>query len=104
MRETGKLTTLKVNRITEPGRYGDGGGLWLQVSATGTKAWIFRFKFLGRPTHMGLGPLADVGLADARARARAARVALLDGIDPLAEKRQRRDAARSEASKLVTFK
>lgn len=104
MRETGKLTTLKINRITEPGRYGDGGGLWLQVSATGTKAWIFRFKFLGRPTHMGLGPLSDVGLADARARARAARVALLDGIDPLAEKRQRRDAARSEASKLVTFK
>jgi integrase len=104
MRETGKLTTLKVNRITEPGRYGDGGGLWLQVSPTGTKAWIFRYKFLGRQTHMGLGPLADIGLSDARGRARAARVALLDGIDPLAQKRDRRAVARAEVAKLVTFK
>lgn len=31
-------------------------------------------------------------------------MALLDGIDPLADKRQRRAAVRSEAAKLVTFK
>jgi integrase len=104
LREVGKLTALRVSKIGEPGRYGDGGGLWLQVSPLGTKAWIFRYKFLGRQTHMGLGPLADISLADARARARAARVALLDGIDPLAEKRQRRATARSEAAKLITFK
>ena len=35
-----KLTALAVNRAKEPGYYGDGGGLYLQVSKTGNKSWI----------------------------------------------------------------
>lgn len=32
----GKLTTLKIRGLTEPGRYPDGDGLMLYVSPTGT--------------------------------------------------------------------
>jgi hypothetical protein len=35
---TGKLTALKVAREKQPGLYGDGGGLYLQVTARGSKS------------------------------------------------------------------
>jgi hypothetical protein len=42
------LTALAVERTKWRGYYGDGGGLFLQVSAGGAKSWIFRFKADGR--------------------------------------------------------
>jgi hypothetical protein len=41
----------------EPGRYADGGGLYLQVGPTGGRAWLFRFTLNGKSREMGLGPL-----------------------------------------------
>jgi Arm DNA-binding domain len=40
---TGKLKALNVAREKRPGLYGDGGGLYLQVMASGSKSWIFRY-------------------------------------------------------------
>jgi hypothetical protein len=40
----GKLTALSVQRTNQPGRYGDGDGLYLQVGPTGTKSWFFRYR------------------------------------------------------------
>ena len=37
--------------------HADGGGLYLQVSATGSKACIYRFMLNGRARNMALGPL-----------------------------------------------
>ncbi|HSR81725.1 MAG TPA: integrase arm-type DNA-binding domain-containing protein [Hyphomicrobiaceae bacterium] len=99
----GKLTALKVAKLTKVGRYGDGGGLYLQVSTFGTKAWVFRFQIGGKPRTMGLGPLDTVSLAEARTRARQARQAILDGVDPIAHKQAQRAAVMVEAAKAVTF-
>ena len=52
---------------------------------------------------MGLGPLHTVTLADARERARQARLLLLDGKDPLAERKAARAAAALAEAKTVTF-
>ncbi len=79
----GKLTALKVSRLDKPGYYGDGGGLYLQVSTTGSKSWIFRFQQAKRRREMGLGSTHTVTLLDARERARMARLSLVDGINPL---------------------
>jgi hypothetical protein len=68
-----KLTTLAVQRQKTPGRYGDGAGLWLQVSAGGGKSWLFRYMRNGKARHMGLGPVEIVSLAKARDMARDAR-------------------------------
>ncbi len=35
-----KLTALGVKRLTKPGRYGDGGGLWLQVRDAERRSWL----------------------------------------------------------------
>ena len=69
----GKLTALEGAKKTVAGYYGDGGGLWLQISTAGTKSWIFRFKspVTGKAREMGLGSLDTFSLAEARNRAKA---------------------------------
>ena len=52
---------------------------------------------------MGLGPIRDVSLAEAREGAREARRLRRAGVDPIDAKRQRQAAARLDAAKMVTF-
>jgi hypothetical protein len=78
-----RLSTRTVEAKLKRGRYGDGGGLFLQVSKWGTKSWVFRFERAGVERHMGLGPLHTLSLAEARERARECRRVLLDGRDPI---------------------
>lgn len=65
-----KLSALAVNRLSKPGYYGDGGGLWLQVSKSASNSWVFRYTFDAKRHEMGLGGLHTVDLAVARAKAR----------------------------------
>ena len=74
-----KLTPLLVSKITKPGYYGDGGNLWLQVSKSGSKSWIFRFTLRGNQREMGLGAAHTLGLGEARIKAREYRLMLLEG-------------------------
>lgn len=50
-----KLSAILVKRLDKPGRYGDGGGLWLQVTPTKSKSWIYRYTLDGKAHEMGLG-------------------------------------------------
>jgi Arm DNA-binding domain len=43
MRRPGKLKALTITRTSIPGMYGDGGGLYLQITGSGAKSWIFRY-------------------------------------------------------------
>lgn len=103
-RTMGRLTALAVTRAKQPGMYADGGGLYLLVSSTGAKSWIFRYMKAKKRRDMGLGPLHILPLADARQKAADCRKQLLDGLDPLAEKEAARKAAQIEAAKAMTFK
>lgn len=98
-----KLSVKKVERLNEPGRYGDGRGLYLQVSPTGSKSWLFRYERSGSEKMMGLGSALDFTLEEARERAREARRALADGRDPLAEKRAANAANAALAARTITF-
>lgn len=42
----------------------DGGGLYLQIAATGAKSWIYRYMLDGRAREMGLGPLHVISLSE----------------------------------------
>ncbi len=98
-----KLTALEVKRMSAPGRYGDGGGLWLQVRDAERKSWLLRFMLNGKAREMGLGPIELVSLAEARQKAIAGRKLLLDGIDPL-DQRKAEKAARVAQAGAFTFK
>jgi integrase len=103
IRSLNRLTALKVSKQTGKGLYADGGGLFLQVSASGTKSWIFRYALKGKTTAMGLGPLPTVSLAEAREKALLCRKQLLDGLDPLRERQSTRQARDVAAAKMLTF-
>jgi len=87
----------------KPGRYSDGRGLYLQVTKTGTKSWLFRYERDGKEFSMGLGSALDFTLEEARDRARDARRALAEGRDPLAEKRARKAERAAAEARTITF-
>ena len=104
MRELGKLTSANVAALKEPGRYGDGNGIDLLISRWGTKSWMLRFQLAGRPREMGLGAVSAVGLKEAREKARAARLLLIDGLDPIDARIARKQALKADSAKRVTFR
>lgn len=106
-----KITALFVRQIKRPGRYCDGGNLYLQVRRSTSKtspdsvnkSWAFRYVRYDKQTWMGLGPYPDVSLAEARELATEARKQLLKGIDPLTDKRARQREARAARSDMLSF-
>lgn len=98
-----RLSALSITRATRPGYVADGGGLYLQVTASGSKSWIYRFALAGRRREMGLGPYPAVSLAAARGAAAEARSLLKAGIDPIAARDAERARQRLEAARGVTF-
>ena len=102
-RQQQRLSALQVTKLTKPGLYGDGGGLTLQITATGAKSWLLRYMVAGKPFGMGLGPTHTVSLAEARQKALDARKLLIDGINPLAAKKQNKIAAALADAKMMSF-
>ena len=83
-----ELTVKRINALAKPGRFGDGGGLYLEIPKGGTKSWIQRITIDGRRRDIGLGGFPTVSLAMARQRAASNRTAVADGRDPVAERRK----------------
>jgi integrase len=96
-----KLSPLQVQRA-QPGKHGDGGGLWLYVYASGSKAWVYRYGPHGKREH-GLGSLNTISLAAAREKARACREMLLNGVDPIAARKASRAEAKVADAKALSF-
>jgi Arm DNA-binding domain/BrnA antitoxin of type II toxin-antitoxin system len=66
-----------------------GRNLYLQVSGTHGRSWVFRYKFGGKERAMGLGSAADVSARAAKAAARELRQAVRAGIDPIEARKAR---------------
>lgn len=99
----GRLTALAIQKNNKPGLYLDGHGLILQVRGPNSKSWLFRYRMDGREREMGLGPLHTISLGEARELALQARKLKLSGIDPIDERRLRREEARKDRGSSVTF-
>lgn len=102
-----RLTTLEIRAIEPPkGAKGprlvsDGGGLYFQATPQGSRSWLFRYTFNGKPKSIGLGPLRDVGLAEAREEAARLRKSLKLNVDPQSELFRNKPSSQSE---LMTFR
>jgi hypothetical protein len=48
-----RLSAKSVSAIIEPGRHADGGNLYLLVSKTGAKSWVFMCRYKGCPVRTG---------------------------------------------------
>ena len=77
----------------------DGGGLYLHVTATGSKLWRMAYRFEGKQKLLSFGAYPAVSLKDARHRRDDARESLAKGIDPGAEKTGQRGRTRKRAGR-----
>ena len=103
-REIEKLTDRKVTALIEPGRYGDGLGLYLQVLSPANRSWLLRYELSGRERWMGLGPAHTFSLSEARERARASAPAVPDGVDPIEARQAARDHQRKQEWERISLK
>jgi integrase len=82
-----KLTARAAETISKPGRHGDGGGLYLSVSADGRRRWVFLYTWRGKLREAGLGSASKGGVTLKAARDKAAegRAFVKAAVDPIAE-------------------
>jgi integrase len=82
------LSPLRIKGLSEPGRYGDGNGLYLVVDPSGAKRWVFRTMVQGKRRDIGLGSLRLVSLAEARTKAIEYRKLAREGGNPVEARRK----------------
>jgi integrase len=82
-----RLTARKV-QSAKPGKYSDGGNLYLIVSPSGSRKWVLRFTWRGKAREMGLGSADSVTLVEAREAATSARRLVAREIDPIADRKR----------------
>lgn len=106
-----ELSPIEVKRLSHPGTgrrnalFAVGGvsGLHLQVTLSGARSWILRTTIGGKRRDLGLGAYPDVGLAQARERAREAKDQVWRGIDPIEERKATRAALVAAQKRGLTF-
>ena len=106
-----RLKPLNLKSATAPGYVGDGGGLYLQITKSGARSWIFRYSLGGQRREMGLGAFSrartndppPVSLAAARKLAAEKRALVAEGTDPIAARDAERARQRLQESRGVTW-
>ena len=66
----------------------DFGGLYINVTAKGSKLWRFKYRFNGKEGKLSFGAYPDISLKEARALKDKARSQLANGLNPAVVKRQ----------------
>ena len=97
------LTALEVKNLREPRKHRVSRNLYLQVTQGGARSWLFRYMQSGVAHWHGLGSYDLVGLAEARDKALACRRLVLDGGNPIDERRAERARKHIEAAATMTF-
>lgn len=87
------LTDTAIRNLTsreKPFKVSDSAGLYLLVNPGGSRLWRFKYRYNGREKLLALGSYPLVGLKHAREKRDEARLLLVDGYDPSAERQKRR--------------
>lgn len=88
----GKLTVKEVQSIvkkSEPGRYGDGGGLCLMIPKSGAPYWMLRYTQHKKRRALTVAKYSDRSLAEVRTTAEEFKKKIRDGEDPIAERKHK---------------
>lgn len=86
---TPQLSATSLTKLRKaPGRYSDGGGLFLVVGDNGSASWLVRMQKSGRRRDFGLGSLDKVSLSDARKARDVVRGQFEAGLDPVVERKK----------------
>lgn len=92
-----KLTDAQLRNLSEPGKYFDGGGLYLELTKAGGRYWRMKYRHSGKEKRMAFGVYPGVSLKDARELANHARKSLKAGDDPGVLRKAEKAKAEHEA-------
>lgn len=89
------LTALEVKSFSCPPdkkqiKKSDGNGLFLLIKNNNSKLWRLRFKYAGKHQEMALGKYPTVPLVAARKKAEEARILLMEGVNPMDERKEKK--------------
>ncbi len=100
-----QLGSLEVSRIKVAGYHAVGTvpGLHLQVTDGGARSWVLRAMVGSKRREIGLGAYPAVTLAMAHQKAREARAAIAQGVDPVLQKKLLASAMRAAQGNTITF-
>jgi integrase len=82
----------------------DGRGLYIRVAPPNGASWVFRYMTDGKSRTMGLGRYPDLSLSAAREEALSKRRLLLNGIDPIDQKKDEKRDRQKTRDAAKTFK
>ena len=85
------LTDKLIKAIKPEGKakkYFDGGGMYLEVTASGNKMWRLKYRVNGIEKRISLGVYPEVTLLEARNKAHEHRKVVREGQDPSVERRR----------------
>lgn len=80
-----KLTARQVDTAKpkeKPYKLSDGGGLYLEVTTSGSRYWRLKYRYAGKEKRLAFGVYPEVSLAEARDKREAAKKVLAAGNDP----------------------
>jgi integrase len=87
----------------KPYKIGDKGGLYLQVTETGSKLWRYRYRIDGKQKLLALGQFPVITLAAAREAHLEARRLVAGGIDPSAQKQAQRTTVETSFGSMASM-
>ncbi|HDI4956773.1 TPA: integrase arm-type DNA-binding domain-containing protein, partial [Salmonella enterica] len=72
----------------------DSGGLVILIKPSGAKLWRYRYSINAKKQKLSLGSYPEISLAQARIRAADARAKVAQGISPVTECREKKEASK----------
>lgn len=100
------LTDKKINAAkprAKPWPMADGGGLYVDILASGSKVWRYSYGFEGKRTKVTIGPWPLVGIKAARDAHEKLRGQLLEGVNPAQKKQADRLDRSTKVAQAETF-
>ena len=98
-RQTASLTANKIKSAkpkSKKYKLSDGGGLFLQVNANGSKLWRLKYRFNGKEKEYAIGIYPDISLAKAREHREQLRILIANKLDPNEKKKEDREKAEEQ--------
>lgn len=74
----------------------DGGGLYCEINPTGSKLWRINYRFNGKQRTLYLPSYPEMSLLDARDALYETKRLLINGVDPMEAKREKKNAWKTE--------
>lgn len=101
-----ELSALQVKNLNQVGHHAVGGveGLNLYIQNEAARSWVLRISVKGKRHHLGLGSYPGTSLASARESARAIRAMVLNGHDPITQRREAKQLRSTPETCSNTFK